>query len=118
VDCVIENMIALGARREHIVAAIGPCIGPASYEVGPEFVAGFMADTASNAGYFVPAEREGHAYFNLPGYLADRIRALGVAVSVQGLDTVPEENRCFSWRRTSKAGLTDYGRMLSAVTLP
>jgi YfiH family protein len=118
VDCVIETMVALGARREHIVAAIGPCIGPASYEVGPEFVAGFIEDTAANAGYFAPAEREGHAYFNLPGYLADRIRALGVAVSVQGLDTVPEANRCFSWRRTSKAGLTEYGRMLSAITLP
>ncbi len=118
VDSVIEAMIELGARREHIAAAIGPCIGPASYEVGPEFVTGFMADTAGNAGYFTPSEREGHAYFNLPGYLADRIRALGVVVSVQGVDTVPEINRCFSWRRTSKAGLTEYGRMLSAVTLP
>jgi YfiH family protein len=118
VDRVIETMIELGARREHIVAAIGPCIGPASYEVGPEFVAGFMEDAAGNAEYFTPSEREGHAYFNLPGYLADRIRALGIVVSVQGVDTVPETNRCFSWRRTSKAGLTGYGRMLSAVTLP
>jgi YfiH family protein len=118
VDNVVQAMIGLGARLERIAVAIGPCIGPESYEVGGDFVASFTAIDAANAAYFTPLDETNHSYFDLPRYLADRIRRLGVgAVSVQNLDTVPDENRCFSWRRTSKAGLTEYGRMLSVVSL-
>jgi len=118
VDSVVAAMIGLGARLERIAVAIGPCIGPESYEVGSEFVESFTSIDAANVAYFTELDKTNHAYFDLPRYLADRIKRLGVgAVSVQNLDTVPDENRCFSWRRTSKAGLTEYGRMLSAVSL-
>ena len=33
----ITQMCILGATKENITAAIGPCISQASYEVGPEF---------------------------------------------------------------------------------
>ena len=49
---VLENTIAamesLGARRENIVAVLGPSIGPDNYEVGPEFVARFVEADAEN----------------------------------------------------------------------
>ena len=41
VEATVEAMERLGATRSHVVAALGPCIGPKSYEVGPEFVAAF-----------------------------------------------------------------------------
>ena len=40
VEAAIAAMEGLGARRERIRAAVGPCIGPDAYEVGPEFEAG------------------------------------------------------------------------------
>ena len=33
-EAAIEAMLSLGARRDMIVAAVGPCIGPGAYEVG------------------------------------------------------------------------------------
>ena len=40
-EATIAAMESLGARHEHITAAIGPCISQANYEVGPEFRAHF-----------------------------------------------------------------------------
>ncbi|MBT6961033.1 MAG: laccase domain-containing protein, partial [Rhodospirillaceae bacterium] len=37
VENTVDAMTTLGATRGNIRAAIGPCIGAASYEVGPEF---------------------------------------------------------------------------------
>ena len=38
VAAAVEAMVALGAAPARMVAAVGPCIGPASYEVGLEFL--------------------------------------------------------------------------------
>jgi YfiH family protein len=47
-DDTVEAMLALGARREAIVAAIGPTIAQPSYEVDDRFRARFLADDAGN----------------------------------------------------------------------
>ena len=73
-------MERLGARRERMRAAIGPCIGRDSYEVGPEFPAPFLAQDEANGAFFRPAPRAGHFLFDLAGYLAQRIARAGVAV--------------------------------------
>ena len=76
VDTTIAAMEKLGARRERVRAAIGPCIGAASYEVGPEFPAPFLAQDKANDAFFRPAKRAGHFMFDLAGYLLQRL-ALG-----------------------------------------
>ena len=48
VDSTIAAMERLGAKRENLRAAIGPCIGRNSYEVGPEFPAPFLAQDEAN----------------------------------------------------------------------
>jgi YfiH family protein len=48
-EATLTAMEALGARRDRIAAAIGPCIGQANYEVGPEFFDRFVAADAQNA---------------------------------------------------------------------
>jgi YfiH family protein len=122
VSGVIENTLAAmarhGARVERVTAAIGPCIGPSSYEVGPDFPAAFLAEDPGATRFFVPAKRAGHWMFDLPGYVAWRLARSGVA-AVERLphDTAAEEERFFSWRRTSLRGEKDYGRLLSAITL-
>lgn len=117
VDTTIAAMEKLGARRERIRVVIGPCIGPASYEVGPEFPAPFLAQDEANAAFFRTAARAGHFMFDLPGYLVHRIARNGVAVTATGHDTLTGTDDFFSYRRNTLQGVRDYGRGLSAIAL-
>jgi len=119
---IVEETVAAmekkGATRARIVAGIGPCIGPRSYEVGPEFPALFVAQAETNARYFRPAPRPGHHLFDLPAYVESRLRAAGlVAIERSPADTCAEPDRFFSYRRTVLAGGRDYGRLVSMIAL-
>ncbi|CAA7616008.1 peptidoglycan editing factor PgeF [Magnetospirillum sp. SS-4] len=117
-DNTIAAMVDLGARKTGIVAAVGPCIGHRSYEVGPEFPAPFLAEDATNADFFAPARRNGHALFDLPGYLSRKLAKLGVhEVTRVPADTCRDEARFFSYRRATLRGEADYGRQLSVILL-
>lgn len=117
-DNTVATMIKMGAKASRIVAAVGPCIAHRSYEVGPEFPAPFLADNPDNHFFFAPASREGHFYFDLPGYIARRLAKLSV-IDVAGTpcDTFREERRFFSYRRSVLKGEKDYGRTLSVIVL-
>ncbi|HYD67865.1 peptidoglycan editing factor PgeF [Azospirillum sp.] len=117
-EATVDRMVELGAKRERIVAAIGPCIAQRSYEVGPEFPAPFLEESAENRDFFAPARKEGHFLFDLGGYVAQRLALYGVEM-VQRCpnDTVAEEDRFFSYRRACLRGEKDYGRGLSAIVL-
>ena len=119
---VIESTVAamekLGAERARIVAALGPAIRQPNYEVGPEFVARFVAADADNARFFAPSERAGHAMFDLAGYVADRIQRAGIVEFEDlALCNYAEPERFFSYRRTTKQGEPDYGRHVNAIAL-
>lgn len=117
-EATVRAMTDLGARAGGIMAAIGPCIGPESYEVGAEFQAAFTGDDADDGDLFRPAEREGHFRFDLPGYIARRLsRLMPGAVEALPFDTCGEESRFFSYRRACLEGETEYGRCLSAIAL-
>jgi hypothetical protein len=107
-----------GGRRERTVAAIGPCIGGRSYEVGPEFPAPFLAESAENARFFAPGARPGHTLFDLAAYLEAKLRGLGlVRVERIAADTCADAARFFSYRRTCLAGGKQFGHLLSAIAL-
>ena len=92
----------LGARRERISAAIGPCIGRLSYEVGPEFKPRFVSADSANEQFFEPSERKGHWRFDLPAYVAYRLRQSGIgAVETVPACTYAAEADFFSYRRTT-----------------
>jgi YfiH family protein len=119
---VLENTVrameALGAKKENIAAAIGPCIGQKSYEVGQEFVDRLLEADPANSVFFGKASRTGHAMFDLPGYVLSRLRAAGLRqIAVLGMDTLSDEQQFFSYRRTTLVGQKDYGRQLSAIGL-
>jgi copper oxidase (laccase) domain-containing protein len=117
-EAVIGAMEALGARRESIAAAVGPCIAQPSYEVGAEFRQAFTEAAAENAGYFVPSDRAAHFRFDLEGYVGDRLRAAGLGeVELLALDTYAGGDDFFSYRRTTHRGEADYGRQVSAIAL-
>jgi YfiH family protein len=114
-EAVVEEMEALGAHREDIVAAIGPAIALESYEVDDAFRDRF---TAGDGRFFAPG-REGHWYFDLEGYAAARLEAIGVgAVECLGLDTYTDEKRFFSYRRATHRSEPPSGRQFSLIGLP
>ncbi len=117
VEATVAAMVALGARAGAIVAALGPCIAQASYEVGPEFVEAFAAD-AEAPRHFVASRNPGRAMFDLHGYIGLRAARAGIGRFVDlGLDTYADEARFFSYRRKTHRGERDYGRLVSAIAL-
>lgn len=116
-ESTIAAMEELGARRERIVAVLGPSIGPDNYEVGPEFVARFTAADPANETYFRPSAKPGHALFDLNLYTIDRLARAGVAAGTTGHCTYADEAGFFSYRRATHRGEGDYGRQISAIVL-
>lgn len=119
---VLENTITamedLGADRANITAVLGPTIAQPSYEVGPEFVENLLKLGSENAAYFQPNDNEGHAQFDLPRYVTDRLTAINVGtVNRLDIDTYADDQRFYSFRRTTHRGEADYGRQLSAIVL-
>jgi YfiH family protein len=107
-----------GAMPARMHAAIGPCIGRSSYEVGPEFPAPFLAESPDNAAFFDPAPRRDHFLFDLGGYVRGKLESLGIGrIAVAGGDTAAEPRRFFSCRRSYLAGEKQFGHMLSLICL-
>jgi polyphenol oxidase len=117
VESTVAAMEKLGAERSGIVAAIGPLIRQHSYEVGSEFVERFIDVDAENAPFFIPSTREGHAMFDLAGFIRMRLENAGVLmIDDIGVDTYSDE-RFYSYRRSVHRKEPDYGRHVHAVAL-
>lgn len=117
-EATIAAMERLGAARGQIRAAIGPMIRQESYEVGPDLVARFRAEDPASSRFFDPAKREGHAMFDLGGYIAARLQRARIAeVEDLGLCTYADPERFFSYRRTTHRAEADYGRHVNAIAL-
>lgn len=116
-DAAIAAMEALGARRDRIVAAIGPCIAQASYEVDSGFAANLTAKDAANARFLAPGQ-PGHFQFDLEGYVVARLESAGIArVEPLGLDTYGDPDRFYSFRRATHRQEPTYGRQFSLIGL-
>lgn len=113
----IEAMIGLGARRERIVACLGPSISQRNYEVGAEFVERFIEADPAWAACFTPSANPGHSMFDLPSLTVERLRKAGVKAESLGVCTYADEENFFSYRRTTHRKEPDYGRQISAIML-
>ncbi len=105
-DSTIAAMETLGADRSRIVAAIGPCIARASYEVDDGFVRRFGEDDPANERFFADGRRPGHAQFDIEAY-----------VVALGEDTYSQPDRFFSFRRATHRDEAGYGRQISLIGL-
>ena len=110
---VIEAGVkAMGVPANELLVWLGPAIGPASFEVGPEVRAAFVQHDAQAALAF-RAAREGKYLADLYQLARLRLQRLGVAaVYGGGFCTVTDSARFFSYRRD---GVT--GRMASLIWL-
>ncbi len=117
-ESTIEAMERLGARREATIAVLGPTISQKAYEVGPDFIERFKKEAAGYEHFLGQAEKQGHAMFDLPGFIGARLKAAGIgAFTDLGLCTYSDEERFFSYRRTTHRREPDYGRLISAIAL-
>lgn len=116
-EATLAAMAALGARPGRTVAAIGPTISQAAYEVGPEFLDRFRAADPEALRYFATGAGD-RLHFDLPGYALARARAAGVGAAVwTGHCTYSDPARFYSFRRSVHAGEADYGRLISVIRL-
>jgi len=118
VEAAVARMVSLGADRNRLRAAVGPCIAPESYEVGVEFLQRFVHFDRAYARYFTPGATPEKRQFDLPAFVLARLAAAGVErCEWIGHDTCAEEDLFYSNRRAFKRGEPDYGRLLSAIVL-
>jgi YfiH family protein len=118
VEATVARMESLGATRSRLIAAVGPCIGPRSYEVGLEFLDRFVAADSAYAAFFRAGPGSDKRMFDLPAFVLGRLAAAGVtSCEWLGRDTCAEADDFFSNRRAFKLGEPDYGRLLSAIVL-
>lgn len=117
-EAAIGAFDSQGVQAQDLRAAIGPTIGRANYEVGPEFFDKFTAEDPENARFFAASVRSGHHLFDLPGYVRAKLESLGVSeIDDLGLCTYADEYRFYSYRRATHRGEPDYGRLISAIVL-
>ena len=116
-EATVDAMVSLGATRGRIHAVIGPTIAAASYEVDEAFRTRFLDHDPANAAFFVPG-RAGHAHFDLPAYVQQRLLDSGIAAAIDlGLDTYTDDQRFHSFRRATHLGQPTYGRQYSLIGL-
>lgn len=117
-EAAMAAMESLGAERARIQAAVGPCIGQAAYEVGPEFESQFLSQDRANARYFSRKDRKTRPHFDLSGYVLQRLEAAGIAqAGTIGGCTCELAGEFFSYRRSRAYREGDYGRQISAIVL-
>lgn len=118
-DATLLAMEALGAQRDRIAAAIGPCIARASYEVDAGFLRRFAEQAPENERFFADGTRADHYQFDLEAYVAHRLASAGVGrVAALGEDTYAQEERFFSFRRATHRAEPSYGRQISLIGIP
>lgn len=118
IEATVAEMEQLGAVRRDIVAAIGPCIHQENYEVGPELEAQFVAADPANVRFFALPAGKAKAHFDLPGFVAYRLAAAGIAsFSASPHCTYARPDLFYSYRRTTHRSETDYGRQISAIVV-
>lgn len=115
---VVEATIARFSRPDHVLAWMGPAIGPAAFEVGEEVRSSFLAAGGSaraTDSCFVPLRsRPGYFLADLYALARLRLEAAGVSQVYGGeLCTVSDPRHFFSYRRDGQTG-----RMATVITLP
>ena len=113
----IAAMEKLGARRDRIAVAVGPCIAKANYEVDHAFAERLIAAAPDNDRFFTDGSA-GKPHFDLESFVVASLAAAGIArIEALGLDTYADPDRFYSYRRATHLGEPDYGRQLSLIGL-
>lgn len=116
VHSAVAAMEALGAEPRRMLAVVGPCIAPDSYEVGADFQERFAHHDPGSDRFFHPGDTPDKRRFDLPGFVLWRLQQAGVGQAVwTGHDTCADAARFYSNRRAFQRGEADFGRLISVI---
>lgn len=102
---VLEATVeALALPGEQLLAWLGPAIGPAAFEVGPEVREAFVATHAEAAVAFVPSIHPGRYMADLYRLARIRLAACGVTAVYGGGFCTFGDPRFYSYRRSRSTG--------------
>jgi YfiH family protein len=114
-EATVNAMQALGGGN--IRAAIGPCIHQESYEVRADLRDDILGRDPDDARFFIDGAGPEFWQFDLPGYCAARLSAIGVPSAILPHDTCAEEQTFFSHRRRTRRGEPAIGHQISVIRL-
>ncbi len=116
-EAVVKAMCELGAQPERILAAIGPAMQVAHYEVQPDFKQTLLENSSVDASACFEYRQE-KLFFNTTKYIVLRLNAVGVnSIDLFQQDTFTLSEQYFSYRRSVANGEHDYGRQIAALCL-
>ena len=109
-------MLKKGCEEKNIFAAIGPCIGKASYNVKEDFKKRFLKKDKKNKIFF--SYRKNIIHFDLPNYVKSQLKFKKITnIDMKNIDTFVKKNNFFSARQALKSKLDDYGRNISIIMI-
>ena len=118
IESTVSAMEELGASRANIHVALGPTISQSAYEVGSEFRETFFSTDKNSDRFFTTQDENGKCHFDLPGYIVNRLKKSNVkTIENLALCTYADEQRFFSFRRTTHRNEAEYGRLIAAIAL-
>ena len=117
IEETVAKMIEIGSKPQHLFAAIGPCLGPDSYEVSNDFIVDFKTRDSQSLNFF-NNKKDNKSMFDLPGYIKYRLEKIGIKnINHINIDTYKNKNLFFSYRRSSHIGEKDFGCQLSVIAI-
>lgn len=113
----VSNLLELGAKKDNLIAAIGPCIHQDNYEISQDFYEHFLKESTQNEKFFRQSQYSYKYYFDLPGYITSKLSKLGVNVINHHLDTYSNPHNFFSYRRSKIEQGSLEGSLISAIVI-
>jgi YfiH family protein len=118
-EAVVEKMIDMGAKKDRIYVALGPCIWQESYQVGEDFIEALKNyPGAYQEQFLIKDETPGYFYFDLPGYVHHRLQKVGLQhIDPSPFNTFTNPEEFFSYRYKTVNHLPYNGQQLSVICL-
>jgi YfiH family protein len=117
VENTVNAMVALGASKDTIRAAVGPCIAQESYEVSQDYRDNFLNQSPENDRFFkeLPSKKY---LFDIRGYVHHRLEMAGAQqISHVAHDTCQDEAHFFSNRRKTLRNESSFGGQISLIAM-
>ena len=113
---VINFMLKKGCNKNNIIAAVGPSISKANYNVKDDFKQKFLKKDKRNKVFF--SNKKNIIYFDLPNFVKSQLKSNKITnIDMINIDTFVKKNNFFSARRSLRSNHADYGRNISIIMI-
>tara|TARA_Y100001970_G_scaffold292327_1_gene433203 strand:+ start:5743 stop:6504 length:762 start_codon:yes stop_codon:yes gene_type:complete len=116
INKVINFMLKNGCKKNHITAAIGPCIKQNNYNVKNDFKKKFIKKNKKNKIFF--KNKRNTIFFDLSNFVKSQLKSNKITkIDMINIDTFDKKNNFFSARRSLGSNHDDYGRNISIIMI-